>query len=564
MSRVEPNRNVYVGHRYVPKIFGEWDKQNEYEGLSIVTHQGCSYTSKKRVPVGIDIKNEEFWVVTGNYDAQVEHYRDEVLKMEARVDEKLLSTVKKDELIINVMDHGATGEGVYDDTDSIQDALNYAEETGYTVFFPPGTYLISDTLLINGVSIKGSKGNIFTDGVGSIIKCKNQNFTALKQGSVLGRNIQFDISNIIVENANIGFELNYVINSKFDNLYAKDCNTGYKLGDSQSVGSMFNIFNNLYSRRCEIGIESVSKDYFNNNIFNNGFIQGNKYALKIEVSGGYGAVNNTFNNVEFRSPLGRGVLLNRSSNTIFNSCYFETGGNAIRVGIGSSITLNDPVFGLFKALNTNSDDSILHFEQDSSYSLLDGGRIYLNAEYSNKYLISAFNTAQYDRITVNRNPSRVGSSTAPGFELYKGIVNMVLDNKRLDKFVDLKLNRHTVARGENHYISDYNVIKNTEKIEGSKITLTKGYWLIDVSLKMDIGTSPATKYVYLRKNGTTFASETHVYNTPESDLRKISLSKVEFFNEGDTFDVFVMYQEGDETIDILGGSQSFVTLKYLG
>ena len=83
MSRVEPNRNVYVGHRYVPKIFGEWDKQNEYEGLSIVTHQGTSYTSKKRVPVGIDILNEEFWVVTGNYNAQVEQYRDDVNKVKS-------------------------------------------------------------------------------------------------------------------------------------------------------------------------------------------------------------------------------------------------------------------------------------------------------------------------------------------------------------------------------------------------------------------------------------------------------------------------------------------------
>ena len=83
MSRVEPNRNVYVGHRYVPKIFGEWDKQNEYEGLSIVTHKGTSYTSKKRVPVGIDILNEEFWVVTGNYNAQVEQYRDDVNKVKS-------------------------------------------------------------------------------------------------------------------------------------------------------------------------------------------------------------------------------------------------------------------------------------------------------------------------------------------------------------------------------------------------------------------------------------------------------------------------------------------------
>ena len=33
----EPNRNVYVGHRYVPKIMGEWNNKNEYEGLSIVS-----------------------------------------------------------------------------------------------------------------------------------------------------------------------------------------------------------------------------------------------------------------------------------------------------------------------------------------------------------------------------------------------------------------------------------------------------------------------------------------------------------------------------------------------
>jgi len=98
MSRVEPNRNVYVGHRYVPKIFGEWDKQNEYEGLSIVTHKGASYTSKKRVPVGIDILNEEFWVLTANYDAQVEYYRQETKRVSddlETLDTKLDDEVEK-------------------------------------------------------------------------------------------------------------------------------------------------------------------------------------------------------------------------------------------------------------------------------------------------------------------------------------------------------------------------------------------------------------------------------------------------------------------------------------
>lgn len=83
----EPKRNVYVGHRYVPKIMGEWDKTESYEGLSIVTNKGTSYTSKKRVPKGIDILNEEYWVVTGNYNAQIEEYRKDVRELEKDIND---------------------------------------------------------------------------------------------------------------------------------------------------------------------------------------------------------------------------------------------------------------------------------------------------------------------------------------------------------------------------------------------------------------------------------------------------------------------------------------------
>src|SRR5699024_4238423 len=84
----EPKRNVYVGHRYVPKVMGEWDKTETYEGLSIVTNEGTSYTSKKRVPKGVDILNEEYWVVTGNYNVQIEEYRKDVRNLEEHFDSK--------------------------------------------------------------------------------------------------------------------------------------------------------------------------------------------------------------------------------------------------------------------------------------------------------------------------------------------------------------------------------------------------------------------------------------------------------------------------------------------
>lgn len=73
----------YIGARYVP-IFAnplEWDNTKTYEPLTIVTYQGNSYTSTQFVPTGITIDNTEFWALTGNYNAQIEAYRQEVANL---------------------------------------------------------------------------------------------------------------------------------------------------------------------------------------------------------------------------------------------------------------------------------------------------------------------------------------------------------------------------------------------------------------------------------------------------------------------------------------------------
>lgn len=69
----------YIGSRYVPILADpvEWSSTKTYEPLTIVTHEGNSYTSRQFVPLGIDISNEQFWAMTGNYNAQVEQYRRE-------------------------------------------------------------------------------------------------------------------------------------------------------------------------------------------------------------------------------------------------------------------------------------------------------------------------------------------------------------------------------------------------------------------------------------------------------------------------------------------------------
>ena len=68
----------YIGARYVPILGGSWDKLNSYEALTIVQANNNSYTSKKPVPPGIEITNTEYWVLTGNFNGQVEEYRQQV------------------------------------------------------------------------------------------------------------------------------------------------------------------------------------------------------------------------------------------------------------------------------------------------------------------------------------------------------------------------------------------------------------------------------------------------------------------------------------------------------
>lgn len=89
---------TYTGMRYVP-VFAdppEWSSANSYEPLEIVIHEGNSYTSKTFVPVGIDISDPQYWALTGNYNAQVEQYRHEVLQYSQEVSQYRQEVLKLD------------------------------------------------------------------------------------------------------------------------------------------------------------------------------------------------------------------------------------------------------------------------------------------------------------------------------------------------------------------------------------------------------------------------------------------------------------------------------------
>lgn len=167
----------YIGARYVP-IFAEpaeWDNVRTYEPLTIVLHEGNSYTSRQYVPSGIDINNIEYWASTGNYNAQIEAYRQETQRAMS-----LAQTNKNDitdiDTILNTLNVNSTEsatiarkknetvildiESYKDDTDidytnAWNKALNYAKTNKKVIIINnsiSGTFELND---IQDITITG-------------------------------------------------------------------------------------------------------------------------------------------------------------------------------------------------------------------------------------------------------------------------------------------------------------------------------------------------------------------------------------------------------------------------
>lgn len=94
---------------------------------------------------------------------------------------------------LNVRDHGAAGDGTTDDRAAIQATIDTAAALpGGTVYFPPGTYLISDALTLKtGVTLQGSHGSAWPfrfPASSCVIKCSSS-FAGECAISMLGKDI---------------------------------------------------------------------------------------------------------------------------------------------------------------------------------------------------------------------------------------------------------------------------------------------------------------------------------------------------------------------------------------
>ena len=188
----------YVGMRYVP-VFGrrgedsiEWDGGvGTYEPLTIVTHDGDSYTSRQYVPVGVDISNGDYWAETGNYDAQVEEYLLET-RSKAFAFDKVSNMTDSDLLYVGAICHtngfhaaGDGGAAWYEISDSLPEGMESASEMDvltcagdlYAVLQVTGAYVTPEMFgaVGDGVTDDSEKLNyLFSRNTDEIFILKNK------------------------------------------------------------------------------------------------------------------------------------------------------------------------------------------------------------------------------------------------------------------------------------------------------------------------------------------------------------------------------------------------------
>ena len=113
----------YKGPRMVPLVpepgQRQWDKTKSYEYWTLVQYQGASYISVQNVPVGVDITNENYWLLSANYNSQVEQYRREVADFDGRISNAQDSADKAQQAADNAQDSADKAQQAADKANSV-------------------------------------------------------------------------------------------------------------------------------------------------------------------------------------------------------------------------------------------------------------------------------------------------------------------------------------------------------------------------------------------------------------------------------------------------------------
>lgn len=239
--------------------------------------------------------NEQLELITNNFDELKEYV--ENLDLQEEVNIKLNELVENGTLeniisnyinkiyydFVNVKSFGAVGDGVADDTNAIINAINFIKEnfnsnnnTPNTLYFPTGTYKISNTIEIPNIITLKTNGNVIIDTYfnGICFLFNNTNIQTNNNNHYIGEKINgnFTFNNKNTERGNtiaIQFQteesLSGVENFNSWNEYKNININNYHIGINLIMKNLFiKTFSNVIITKCDYGI------YFNSQISNSG------------------------------------------------------------------------------------------------------------------------------------------------------------------------------------------------------------------------------------------------------------------------------------------------------
>ena len=175
--------------------------------------------------------------------------------------------------MVSVLDFGAAGDGIQDDTAYIQAALDAISSTGGEIYLPRGTYKITSTLTWgNGTKIVGC-------GYDSLIKGESLTVPLLQsKGGSTSRRYRLHIEDLGIDNVSraatggIGCDLRNATDCVVRNVFFYNVDTGVQHFADGGLGCYYNTLSECVFSNCNIGAIYTTLANENRNIacrFNN-------------------------------------------------------------------------------------------------------------------------------------------------------------------------------------------------------------------------------------------------------------------------------------------------------
>lgn len=190
--------NQYIGARYVP-LFAEpaqWDKTKQYEPLTIVMHEGNSYTSRQFVPAGIELANDAFWALTGNYNAQVEQYRKEVTTYDQRITNAQTSADNAQKTANTANAAAADAKGAADTATEVSSAAKATADNALALSKTNETDIAANDAELAGTADSGLKTLITNEAVRAT-NAEQANATDISNETKRAKSVEVQLNNSI-------------------------------------------------------------------------------------------------------------------------------------------------------------------------------------------------------------------------------------------------------------------------------------------------------------------------------------------------------------------------------